>query len=85
MDYFEVLFLLEDGKLDLEYFVNGFVVFNNKDENKVKVFKKFIIFIVDDKKWGLKDVICIGVFLVRILFGDFYKGDKCMMKILKWI
>lgn len=38
----EVLFLLDLGKLVFEYFVNGFVVFNNKDDKKVAVFKKFV-------------------------------------------
>ncbi|HGC6948935.1 TPA: ABC transporter substrate-binding protein [Streptococcus agalactiae] len=84
VDYLEVPFPSEDGKPDLEYLVNGFAVFNNKDENKVKASKKFIIFIADDKKWGPKDVIRTGAFPVRTSFGDLYKGDKRMMKISKW-
>lgn len=84
VDYLEVPFPSEDGKPDLEYLVNGFAVFNNKDENKVKASKKFITFIADDKKWGLKDVIRTGAFPVRTSFGDLYKGDKRMMKISKW-
>lgn len=39
---------------------------------------------MDDKEWGLKDVVCIGVFLVCILFGKFYE-DKCMEIISGWI
>ncbi|HGD0330860.1 TPA: ABC transporter substrate-binding protein [Streptococcus agalactiae] len=84
VDYLEVPFPSEDGKPDLEYLVNGFAVFNNKDENKVKASKKFITFIADDKKWGTKDVIRTGAFPVRTSFGDLYKGDKRMMKISKW-
>lgn len=84
VDYLEVPFPSEDGKPDLEYLVNGFAVFNNKDENKVKASKKFITFIADDKKWGPKDVIRTGAFPVRTSFGDLYKGDKRMMKISKW-
>ncbi|HGI2836120.1 TPA: ABC transporter substrate-binding protein [Streptococcus agalactiae] len=84
VDYLEVPFPSEDGKPDLEYLVNGFAVFNNKDENKVKASKKFITFIADDKKWGQKDVIRTGAFPVRTSFGDLYKGDKRMMKISKW-
>lgn len=84
VDYLEVPFPSEDGKPDLEYLVNGFAVFNNKDENKVKASKKFITFIADDKKWEPKDVIRTGAFPVRTSFGDLYKGDKRMMKISKW-
>ncbi|HGI2930287.1 TPA: ABC transporter substrate-binding protein [Streptococcus agalactiae] len=84
VDYLEVPFPSEDGKPDLEYLVNGFAVFNNKDENKVKASKKFITFIADDKEWGPKDVIRTGAFPVRTSFGDLYKGDKRMMKISKW-
>lgn len=84
VDYLEVPFPSEDGKPDLEYLVNGFAVFNNKDENKVKASKKFITFIADDKKWRPKDVIRTGAFPVRTSFGDLYKGDKRMMKISKW-
>ena len=50
----EVPFPSDSGKPALEYLVNGFAVFNNKDDKKVAASKKFVQFIADDKEWGPK-------------------------------
>ncbi|MEC4577712.1 ABC transporter substrate-binding protein [Streptococcus dysgalactiae] len=83
VDYLEIPFPSEDGKPELEYLVNGFAVFNNKDDQKVAASKKFIQFIADDKEWGPKNVVRTGAFPVRTSYGDLYK-DKRMEKIAEW-
>ena len=50
----EVPFPSDSGKPALEYLVNGFAVFNNKDDKKVAASKKFVQFIADDKEWVQK-------------------------------
>jgi len=79
----EVPFPSDSGKPALEYLVNGFAVFNNKDEKKVAAAKKFIQFIADDKEWGPKDVVRTGAFPVRTSFGKLY-DDKRMETIGSW-
>lgn len=79
----EVPFPSEDGKPDLEYLVNGFAVFNNKDEKKVEASKKLVAFIADDKEWGPKDVVRTGAFPVRTSYGKLY-DDKRMETISSW-
>lgn len=83
VDYLEIPFPSADGKSELEYLVNGFAVFNNKEDEKIKASKKFIQFIADDKKWGPKNVVRTGAFPVRSSFGDLYK-NKRMEKIQTW-
>ncbi|HFF7474537.1 TPA: ABC transporter substrate-binding protein [Streptococcus pyogenes] len=83
VDYLEIPFPSDDGKPELEYLVNGFAVFNNKDEQKVAASKTFIQFIADDKEWGPKNVVRTGAFPVRTSYGDLYK-DKRMEKIAEW-
>ena len=73
----EVPFPSDSGKPSLEYLVNGFAVFNNKDDKKVAASKKFVQFIADDKEWGPKDVVRTGAFPVRTSFGKLY-DDKRM-------
>ena len=75
-----------DGGADipaLEYIVNGFGIFNNKDKKKVEAAKKFVKFIADDKKWGPKNVVRTGAFPVRSSFGKLY-NDKRMETISTW-
>ncbi|MBP2624216.1 ABC transporter substrate-binding protein [Streptococcus oricebi] len=79
----EVPFPSEDGKPALEYLVNGFGVFNNKDEKKVQAAKKFVKFIADDKEWGPKNVLRTGAFPVRSSYGKLY-DDKRMETISSW-
>lgn len=79
----EVPFPSDEGKPALEYLVNGFAVFNNKDDKKVAASKKFIQFIADDKEWGPKDVVRTGAFPVRTSFGKLYE-DKRMETISGW-
>lgn len=68
----------DDGTPDLEYLVNGFCVFDNKDENKVAISKEFIKFLCDDPEWGPKNVLASKAFPVRQSFGDMYPGDVDM-------
>lgn len=79
----EVTFPSEDGKADLEYLVNGFCVFDNKDQAKIDASKKFIQFVCDDKEWGPKNVIKTGSFPVRTSFGELYDDDR-MKTISEW-
>ena len=79
----EVPFPSDSGKPALEYLVNGFAVFNNKDDKKVEAAKKFVKFIADDKEWGPKDVVRTGAFPVRTSFGKLY-DDKRMETISGW-
>lgn len=79
----EVPFPSDSGKPKLEYLVNGFAVFNNKDEKKIAAAKKFVQFIADDKEWGPKDVVRTGAFPVRSSFGKLY-DDKRMETISTW-
>ena len=79
----EVPFPSESGKPALEYLVNGFAVFNNKDEKKVEASKKFIQFIADNKEWGPKNVVRTGAFPVRTSYGKLY-DDQRMETIGSW-
>lgn len=79
----EVPFPSDNGKPALEYLVNGFGIFNNKDKKKVEAAKKFVKFIADDKKWGPKNVVRTGAFPVRSSFGKLY-NDKRMETISTW-
>ncbi|WP_330949785.1 ABC transporter substrate-binding protein [Streptococcus anginosus] len=79
----EVPFPSDNGKPALEYLVNGFGNFNNKDKKKVEAAKKFVKFIADDKKWGPKNVVRTGAFPVRSSFGKLY-NDKRMETINTW-
>ncbi|NGL83623.1 ABC transporter substrate-binding protein [Streptococcus equi] len=83
VDYVEVPFPSEDGKPELEYLVNGFAVFNNKDDKKIEASKKFIQFIADDKEWGPKNVVRTGAFPVRSSYGSLY-DDERMSMVSKW-
>ena len=79
----EVPFPSDNGKPALEYLVNGFGIFNNKDKKKVEAAKKFVKFIADDKKWGPQNVVRTGAFPVRSSFGKLY-DDKRMETISTW-
>ncbi len=70
--------LVPNSKPALEYLVNGFAVFNNKDEKKVAAAKKFIQFIADDKEWGPKDVVPARLsafsFIARLWRGALHRS-----------
>ena len=83
VDVVEVPFPSDSGKPSLEYLVNGFAVFNNKDDKKIAAAKKFVQFIADDKEWGPKGVVRTGAFPVRTSFGKLYE-DKRMETISGW-
>lgn len=79
VDVVEVPFPSESGTPALEYLVNGFAVFNNGNDKKVKASKKFIQFMADDKTWGPKDVVRTGAFPVRTSFGKLYDTKRMEM------
>ncbi|MEG0616333.1 MAG: extracellular solute-binding protein [Oscillospiraceae bacterium] len=68
----------EKGTPSLEYLVNGFCVFNNKDDAKIAASKELIKFICDDKEQGPKNVKATGSFPVRSSFGNLYGDDADM-------
>ena len=80
-----VPFPSDDGKPELEYLVNGFCVFNNKDDAKIDAAKRLIAFICDDAEWGPKSVKQSGAFPVRTSFGNLYEGDEEMSLLASWI
>lgn len=67
-----------DGKANLEYLVNGFAIFDNKDEAKIAAAKEFVKFISDDPVVGKENVIATNAFPVRNSFGDLYPGNELM-------
>ncbi len=73
-----------DGKPSLEYLVNGFCVFDNKDDVKATAAKEFIKFVCDDKEWGPKSVVKTNAFPVRASFGDLYPGDAHKAMLASW-
>ena len=66
------------GTPSLEYLINGFCVFNNKDEDKIAASKELIKFLCDDKTVGVENVIATGCFPVRKSFGNVYGDDPEM-------
>ncbi|MDO4268338.1 MAG: extracellular solute-binding protein [Eubacteriales bacterium] len=79
-----VPFPSDDGTPSLEYLVNGFCVFDNKDEARAEGSKEFIKFICDDAEWGPKSVVKTNAFPVRKSFGDLYEGDEHMALLASW-
>ncbi|HIT64005.1 MAG TPA: carbohydrate ABC transporter substrate-binding protein [Candidatus Ventrimonas merdavium] len=79
-----VPFPSDDGVPSLEYLVNGFCVFDNKDEAKAEGAKEFIKFICDDAEWGPKSVLKTNAFPVRKSFGNLYEGDEHMALLASW-
>ncbi len=67
-----------EGKQKLEYLVNGYAIFDNKDEAKIEASKKFVTWLADDKEVGKQNVLATKCFPVRKSFGDLYAGDKDM-------
>ena len=79
-----VPFPSENGKPSLEYLVNGFAIFDNKDEARAEASKKFVKFICDDPEWGPKSVVKTNAFPVRTSFGDLYPGDEHKAMLASW-
>ena len=79
-----VPFPSDDGKPSLEYLVNGFCVFNNKDDARAAAAKAFIQFICDDPTYGPKSVVATNAFPVRSSFGDLYPGDAEKSLLASW-
>lgn len=73
-----------DGVPSLEYLVNGFCVFDNKDAARAQAAKKFVQFISDDPVWGKKNVVQTGAFPVRSSFGDLYPGNPEYNLLASW-
>lgn len=79
-----VPFPSEDGTPELEFLVNGFCVFDNKDQAKIDASKRLIQFICDDAEWGPKSVVKTNAFPVRTSFGDLYAGDEHKAMLASW-
>lgn len=79
-----VPFPSESGTPALEYLVNGFCVFDNKDENRAKAAKLLIDFICNDPEFGAKDVVATGAFPVRSSLGDLYPGNDEYKLLASW-
>lgn len=79
-----VPFPSDDGTPSLEYLVNGFCVFDNKDDARADAAKRFIQFICDDAEWGPKSVVKTNAFPVRVSFGDLYSGDEHKAMLASW-
>ena len=73
-----------DGKPVLEYLVNGFCVFDNKDEARAEAAKRLIAFICDDPTYGPESVKRTGAFPVRASYGNLYEGDENMTLLDSW-
>lgn len=68
----------KDGTSQLEYLVNGYAIFDNKDANKVAAAKEFVKFLADDEVIGKQNVLQANCFPVRTSFGDLYAGNETM-------
>lgn len=72
----EVPYPSNDGHADLEYLVNGFGIFKNKDETKMEAAKTFVDFMCNDSVYGPQNVIQTGAIPVRTSFGDLYDDTR---------
>lgn len=68
----------KSGTPNLEYLVNGYAIFDNKDETKIAAAKEFVKFLSDDEVIGKQNVLAANCFPVRKSFGDLYAGDAEM-------
>lgn len=62
----------------LEYLIDGFCIFDNKDANRVEASKLLIDFICNDPVWGPKNVVQTATFPVRQSYGNLYADDENM-------
>lgn len=67
-----------EGKQSLEYLVNGYAIFDNKDQDKIEASKKFVTWLSDDPTVGKDNVKATNCFPVRKSFGDLYSGNADM-------
>lgn len=74
----------DDGVPSLEYLVNGFCVFDNKDAKRADAAKRLVTFLCDDATWGPKNVVASGAFPVRSSFGDLYPGNAEYKLLNSW-
>lgn len=72
---FTLPFPSDDGIPELEYLVNGFCVFDNKDNARAEAAKRLVAFICDDPTYGPISVKAAGAFPVRNSFGNLYEGN----------
>lgn len=79
-----VPFPSDDGVPELEYLVNGFCVFDNKDDARAEAAKRLIAFICDDATWGPESVKRTGAFPVRASYGNLYEGNEEMTLLDSW-
>lgn len=66
------------GEPALEYLVNGYAIFDNKDENKIAASKELVKFLSDDEVIGKQNVLQTNCFPVRTSFGNLYEGNEKM-------
>lgn len=78
IEAFAVSLPSKSGKPNLEYLVNGYAIFDNKDENKIAAAKEFVKFLADDPTIGKQNVTATNCFPVRKSFGDLYSGNADM-------
>lgn len=78
IEAFSVNLPSESGKPQLEYLVNGYAIFDNKDETRAKAAKEFVKFLADDAVVGKENVLATNCFPVRKSFGDLYTGNAEM-------
>ncbi len=65
-----------DGVPSLEYMLNGFCVFENRDEDKLEASRYLIDFICNNEAVAAENVVRSGAFPVRISMGDVYEGNE---------
>lgn len=65
-----------DGSPKLEYLVNGYGIFDNKDQAKIDASKRFVKFLVDNKVIGLETAKQAKCFPVRKSFGNPYTSNE---------
>jgi len=77
MDFTQIWlpFPSDDGTPVLEYLINGFGIFDNKDEARAKAAKLFVQFLCDSEEVGKANVLATGAFPVRTSFGNLYEGN----------
>lgn len=68
----------KSGTPELEYLVNGYAIFDNKDATKIQAAKEFVKFLADDEVIGKETVVAANCFPVRKSFGDLYSGNADM-------
>ena len=83
VDTVEVPMPSSSGRPLLEYLVNGFCIFDNKNRSKAEAARRFLKFACDDPVWGVQNVVHSGCAPVRNSFGSLYADSESQM-VSKW-